>query len=140
MYTERTTVSLLPSPKLTIIAIYRYHNTPIADFYLQLKHIMHKHMIHPTVILGDMNFNWFNNYESSPLRTLLNTWGYRQMITTPTTKSDTLIDHIYTNIDPTQTITSTYNTYYSDHDIISMAINKHTCQQQFQNRDQKYTQ
>merc|ERR1711872_1143950 len=74
---------------------------------------------------GDMNFNWFNTNKSNPLRTLLNTWGNRQMITTPTTKSDTLIDHIYTNIDPTQTITSTYNTYYSDHDIISMAINKH---------------
>ena len=61
---------------------------------------------------------------SSPLRTLLNTCDYRQTITTPTTKSDTLRDPIFTNIDPTQTITSTYYTYYSDHDIISIAINK----------------
>ena len=48
----------------------------------------------------------------------------RQHITTATTKQQTLIDHIYTNLNK-ETTSNVLKTYYSDHDQIFIQI-EHT--------------
>ena len=51
------------------------------------------------MIRGDFNVNWLIDTEKRPLYNLLvNDKHYKQLISTYTTDSKTVIDHIYTNI------------------------------------------
>ena len=51
------------------------------------------------IILGDFNINWVIDTEKRSLYNLLvNDKHYKQLISTYTTDSKTVIDHIYTNI------------------------------------------
>ena len=44
--------------------------------------------------------------------------GYRQLIDNCTTDYNTLIDHVYTNIENVETVSGNLETYFSDHKAI----------------------
>ena len=69
------------------------------------------------IILGDLNINWLVETERGPLFNLLvRDKHYKQLISTYTTDSKTLIDHIYTNIKSHSDVQAgVLETYFSDH-------------------------
>ena len=63
----------------------------------------------PSVILGDFNID---HVKTNPYGILQN---YRQCITNPTTDYNSLLDHIYTNMDQEQIRCGVFESYFSDH-------------------------
>ena len=89
----------------TIIGIYRSPKVPVRQLCQAIAETLNS--IRPDnnmIILGDLNINWLVETEKRPLFNLLvrNKHSlrvhYKQLISTYTTDSKTLIDHIYTNI------------------------------------------
>lgn len=76
----------------------------------------------PTAILGDVN----ENLENSKFEKFMESKGFQQMIQKPTFKEGSIIDHLYVNDAMiTKGVFSEQNCcYYSDHDIISLYIEK----------------
>ena len=48
--------------------------------------------------------------------------GYSQIVNTPTTDRDTLIDHVYCSHELDNTVIEVSDCYYSDHDIMLCSI------------------
>ena len=72
------------------------------------------------IIMGDFNIN-IQNKNHSTTKKICENLGTKQLINTPTTKYNTIIDHIYTNI-PNHKECGVIKTYYSDHDQIFIQI------------------
>jgi hypothetical protein len=118
------TKMLLPNvSNLFVVLIYRAPNCPIdrlIDLFInKLQDVLNSSL--PTVILGDFNVNLLNN-QTSNLSNLLYSCGYKQLVSTPTTDSGTLIDHIYFNGHCDNVVTQVIDTYYSDHDSVYCSI------------------
>ena len=69
------------------------------------------------IILGDFNINWLVETERRPLFNLLvRDKHFKQWISTYATDNNTVIDHIYTNINSHLDIqAAVLETYFSDH-------------------------
>ena len=100
--------------------MYRYPNTSIPKFAEDLKLIPATQTGAKKVIMGDFNMNTHgkNQQAISKLCIDLKT---QQLVTEPTTKHNTVIDHIHTNIKDYKTV-SVLKTYYSDHDQIFIQV------------------
>ena len=86
--------------QICIVAVYRRPQLALGSFLCHfadyIGHILQRQL--PTIILGDFNVNLLT--ESSTTSTLLDfmsTRGFTQLISTPTTDSGSLLDHIYYN-------------------------------------------
>ena len=64
--------------------------------------------------MGDFNIN-HQNKNNGTIERIRKALGTKQLIIKPTTKQNTTIDHIHTNITTDHTV-DVIKTYYSDHD------------------------
>ena len=48
--------------------------------------------------------------------------GYEQLVHSPTTDRGTMIDHVYYNRPPADTVVQVRDTYYSDHDTVCLSV------------------
>ncbi len=75
----------------------------------------------PTIIVGDFNINLIESPEH-PILTLMDDYGFHQMVAEPTTDSQSLLDHAYTDIPVSKMSITVQDCYYSDHDIVSLSM------------------
>ena len=77
----------------------------------------------PTSVIGDVNWDFSEN---SSMKKFMTNKGFRQLIKNPTFDKGTLIDHIYVNesMYSLTNFTQQDPAYYSDHDIVSLFIQK----------------
>ena len=100
----------------TFICVYRYHRQPLADFFEDLNHVIEQHCTGKIIIVGDMNLNMLDpSVAKKVIDKILAPQNLTQLVTGPTTKAGTEIDHVYTNID--HATVDVIPTYYPDHDI-----------------------
>ena len=105
----------------TFICAYRYHRTPHADFLADLNQVIHDIKAKKLVVAGDMNLNMRNESVKHNIKTkILSPNKLTQIETGPTTKTGSISDHIYTNVDGITA--NVIPTYYSDHDLIVMNV------------------
>ena len=81
---------------------------------------------HPVdIILGDFNINYLNDKEIEPLKILMDSLNYKQIVRSPTfLSSGSLIDHVYINPTMFNVIqNSIVSVYYSDHDAVKISTN-----------------
>ena len=78
----------------------------------------------PIAIMGDMNFDF--NEDTHPLKSFLFERKFDQLIKSPTHDYGRMLDHIYVNelLIAQNPLSFQRSTYYSDHDIISLHVNK----------------
>ena len=61
-----------------------------------MKYLLNQHPV--DMILGDFNINYLNDNEIKPLKTLMNSLNYEQIVQSPTfVSAGTLLDHVYIN-------------------------------------------
>ena len=73
-----------------------------------------------TIICGDFNIDLMTSPQNNIL-TLMEQRGYQQLVKQPTTDYGSLLDHVYIN-KPMQVDIKVFDTYYTDHDLVSAAI------------------
>ena len=79
--------------RITLLLLYRKHNSSIVQYMEHLRYIINSHDIH--IILGDFNINYFNDDEVKPLNDMMNSSNYTQVVQSPTfISSRSLLDHI----------------------------------------------
>ena len=119
-----STTLLLPNTgRLRLTLLYRSPNVPIdtcINFLIPLLSQLSQSHI-PSIVMGDFNENLMDRSESK-LSTLMANSGYTQLVQTPTTDKGTLIDYVYYNRVTDDPIIHVYDTYYSDHDIVHLAL------------------
>ena len=76
------------------------------------------------IILGDFNINYLNDNQVQPLKYLMESFNYMQIVTRPTfISSGSLLDHVYVRPTVFQIIENyVVNVYYSDHDAIKIVV------------------
>ena len=109
--------------KVHIACVYRYPNSPLKQFHDDLQKLEAATTTDQKVIIGDFNINLISKNQKAS-KDICSSTQTRQLITTATTKQQTLIDHIYTNLS-IRTSSNVLKTYYSDHDQIFIQI-EHT--------------
>ena len=75
------------------------------------------------MILGDFNINYFNDNQVQPLKYLIESFNYSQIVTRPTfISSGILLDHVYVRPTVFEIIENyVVNVYYSD-DAIKITV------------------
>ena len=76
------------------------------------------------VIVGDFNEDILEN--NTRITNFFKEYGYHQLIQRPTTDQGSLLDHVYFNHNSATVTIEVCDTYYSDHDSVSLAIRKDT--------------
>ena len=74
----------------------------------------------PLVLIGDTNIDFYNISNKSKIMFIEETFNCKQLISHPTTDSQTLLDHVYSNIP--HTATGTIDCYWSDHKFVYVAL------------------
>lgn len=102
-----------------------YCPSKIASFSLFKKMFAHLHnkydLRKPHIIMGDFNLD-FHHVETFP-KYLSSEYSLYQLINSSTTNYDSLLDHIYTNIDKSRIhSTGVLESYFSDHKPIFIAL------------------
>ncbi|XP_078578075.1 uncharacterized protein LOC144862999 isoform X1 [Branchiostoma floridae x Branchiostoma japonicum] len=108
------------STKVNIVTIYRPPCFPPAIFMDRLQNILPL-LQNPTVILGDFNFDLLK-YPDHNILTVMNQFGFKQQVQTPTTDQGSLLDHVYINSNCSAQV-NVVDTYYSDHDMVCISLN-----------------
>ena len=95
----------------------------IRDRYVQdLRNILNSNAI--DMILGDFNINYLNNDTIQPLKSLMDSLEYLQIVQSPTfVSAGGTLDHVY--VKPTfrnSVQNSIVSVYYSDHDAVKISI------------------
>jgi hypothetical protein len=107
----------------TVLLLYRKNSSNILQYVDGIRNILNDHDI--DMILGDFNINFFNEDEIKPLKTLMDSLNYTQVVHSSTfVSAGTLLDHIYVK-EPTNRFTihcSVVHVYYSDHDAVKISI------------------
>ncbi len=105
--------------KLVVVTVYKPIGTNIDAFRREINEIstqVETLDIDYNLFLGDFNHNLINKTNLPLFQT------YHQVITKPTTKNGTLLDHIYVKPSPDQYRAEVLSTYYSYHDPVAIAI------------------
>ena len=108
-----------------IISIYRSQLGNSMDLLQEIKHMTDPQK--PTLILGDLNACYIENFGNRFIQGVLN-MGFKQLVQEPTHIRGRLIDHAYI-LDLKQEYTihlERYSPYYSDHDAICICITRIT--------------
>ncbi|XP_044169485.1 uncharacterized protein LOC114973474 [Acropora millepora] len=110
--------------KLSFLVIYRKQSKTIPDFITELEHILYNNDI--DVVLGDFNINYMNSDDCNPLKSMMQSLSFKQVVKKPTyISSGTLLDHIYLKSSRFNVLENkVINVYYSDHDAIKISIQK----------------
>ena len=117
------TLQILNAGSLQIAMVYRSPSVPQQVFTPVLSRLLRHVSIctTPCVILGDFNCDILNNLNSS-VTSFMYSFGFRQLVTVPTTAQGTLIDHVYYRGIPDSAVVHISDTYYSDHDTVYCRI------------------
>ena len=105
-----------------LVLIYRPPLVPLSNLLNIMASIISNtsNATQPVIVLGDFNEDVINNPNSS-LLSLMSTGGsFNQMVNSPTTDRGTLIDLVFVKNLPTTVLVNVSDTYYSDHDTISI--------------------
>ena len=114
--TMETTTAFDNKTQTYITCIYRYPNSSIPNFINDITTISAATTNHQKILIGDFNINAQSKH-SNTIEKICKALGTKQLINQPTTKQNTTIDHIHTNI-TTDHSSGVIRTYYSDHDQI----------------------
>ena len=114
--TLEATVAYDNRRKVIITCVYRSPTSSVPQFMADLKSIQGTRTNNKKIIMGDFNINILNKNHQT-ITNLCIDLKTKQLINTATTKQNTIIDHIYTNITNTKKA-GVIKTYYSDHDQI----------------------
>ena len=108
--------------RCNILLLYRKNSSNVFNYINGIRQTLHNHAI--DVILGDFNINYLNDNDIQPLKTLMNSLNYSQIVQSPTfISAGSTIDHIYLKLDMFDVIlNSVVSIYYSDHDAIKISI------------------
>lgn len=108
----------------TIVVIYKPSVYPSKLFLSNLKTLLEdiKECSSERIVMGDFNEKLM--YFPTPVKSLMEQYGFHQLVTFPTTENRTLIDHVYSTIPPSDIQISLVPTYYSYHEAISIQIKK----------------
>jgi exonuclease III len=103
-----------------VITVYRAHSTKITLFLENLDQLIIEVPIEcPIVILGDFNIDVSKDttqyYEMEKILNYMQKHKLKQQITTPTTKKNSLIDHIWSNIPRIDTQYGVTDAYWPDY-------------------------
>ena len=106
---------------LSLVVVYRYHRRPAKKFFKHLQRIIDG-CRHPTLFIGgDINMDYRNKGIANRIQTeLLDNNNLRQLVTSRTKKTGSIIDHVYTNKPGSST--RVLYTYYSDHNMILTTV------------------
>ena len=106
----------------TVLLLYRKQNSNILQYVDCLKYMLNSYSI--DFILGDFNINYLNDNQVQPLKSLMESFNYTQIVTKPTfISSGSLLDHVYIRSTKFQIIENyVVNVYYSDHDAIKIKV------------------
>jgi len=117
------TIVCPPIGPLRVCTIYRRPTVKTEVFNQQIRALLEDLQEKPTIILGDFNEDLLKPSDHPTYR-LMQSFGYRQVVKTPTTDQGSLLDHCYiAGIPATVTVTvHVWDTYYSDHDIVSVKL------------------
>ena len=106
--------------KVHIVCVYRYPTSSVPQFITDLKEIQATQTDEKKVIIGDFIINILKKAHQT-IKNLCNELKTKQLINTATTKHNTIVDHIHTNIGNTK-LAGVIKTYYSDHEQIFIQI------------------
>lgn len=125
---EITHVKIAGKEHLNIIGIYRPPNSLQSVFFQKLSNILLNVTRNSKIIvIGDFNINWLTTPENHTIKEMLcKNFNLKQHIVQETTANGTLIDHLYTNYPTAQIATGIFETYYTDHKAIWIAIPRQT--------------
>ena len=110
---------LIKAPSLSVFSVYRPPDFPLNIFLKELQKLLRCVTTSVIVVAGDFNVNTMK-LSSAQLNQALT--GYLQVIASPTTRKQTLIDHIYVKNAPVVHC-GVVPTYYSYHDTTFLVIN-----------------
>lgn len=78
----------------SVILLYRKHSSNILDYINVIKDILISYDIE--LVLGDFNITFFNHDQIKPLKTLMDSLHYIQVVKSPTfVSAGSLLDHVY---------------------------------------------
>ena len=107
----------------TFLLLYRNQSLTIPQYLNNLHHVLNTYR-GIDVVFGHFNINYFNDSELEPLRLLMDSYSFSQVLSYPTFISGSLLDHVYVKttslIDVLENII--ISIYYSDHDGIRLTI------------------
>ena len=105
----------------TFLLLYRKQSISIQQYLDNLSYILNTYAI--DLVFGDFNINYLNHSELEPLRLLMQTCSFNQVVNSPTFISGSLLDHVYVNTTSLDVLGNTViNVYYSDHDAPKLII------------------
>ena len=109
--------------QIQVVLVYRSPNISLEALTVILSQLLVYISITnlPTFILGDFN-NDIISQPNSSIVSLMSSYSFTQLVTSPTTAQNTLIDHVYYNKPSSNIIVEVQDTYYSDHDTIYCSI------------------
>ena len=103
-----------------MLCVYRYPNSSIPKFLEDLSEIPLSQSDERKIVLGDFNIN-IHEKNQKTIENLSKGLRSHQLVNSYTTKYNTVIDHIYTNLKSYKAV-GVLKTYYSDHDQIYLQI------------------
>ena len=111
-------------PHVTIVAVYRSPSVSIRETRSAIEETLNSLPTQFNIFIGDFNVNWLSDPQGTQLYNFfLRDNGYRQLVSSSTTDSNTCIDHIYTYLPEAQAHFQILETYFSDHKAICALIN-----------------
>ena len=118
--TLEATTAYDPIRKIHIVCVYRFPSSSIPKFVEDLKLIPATLTDEKKVIMGDFIMNTHGKNQQA-IANICKELRTQQLVKEPTTKHNTVIDHIHTNIKDYRAA-SVLKTYYSDHDQIFIQL------------------
>ena len=106
----------------TFLLLYRKQASNILQYVDCLRYVFNSYKI--DMILGDFNINYLNDNQVQPLKSLMESLNYTQIVTKPMfISSGRLLDHVYVKSTGFQIIDNyVVNVYYSDHDAVKIIV------------------
>ena len=106
----------------TFLLLYRKQSSNILQYVDCLKYMLNSYSI--DIILGDFNINYLNDNQVQPLKSLMESFNYTQVVTKPTfSSSGSLLDQVYVRSTKVQIFENyVINVYYSDHEAIKITV------------------
>ena len=101
---------------------YRKNNSNTQQYLHNLNNILQRNTV--DIILGDFNINYFNELLILPLKQLMNSFEYIQIVNKPTfISAGSLLDQVYVKQSLYDKIQNELvSVYYSDHDCVKIVI------------------
>ena len=118
------TMLCIKGRRLQVAVVYRSPTVPLRQFLqFLIKLLAHLSTFDvSSVVLGDMNDNALCKIDSTVEKFMMQN-GYTQLAKDSTTDHGTQIDHVYTNVQHSDTmVLQIHDVYYSDHDLVCCTI------------------